>query len=528
MTLALGGSTIWLLPLSAIARVALALALLSVQLAIWLSFRRSLLAPVQALTNVVAAYRGGDYALRSRLGFSSEALGHLAHEINGLGQTLYAQRLQAMEASALLDKLVGSIDVAILAFSAEREVRVINAAAAGLLRLPAAAALGRNAGELALDELLDEAVPTKVVTLLAGQRGRWQVTHGTFRQGGLTQHLLIITDVMQALREEERAAWRRLIRVISHEVNNSLAPIKSLAGTLRDLLSASQQADALFGLEVIERRADSLKRFLGEYSRLARLPALRRQWVRVAPLVARVIELERAGAVTVELPEERCRGAAGGAGWTQTLGERQLARPHREGDRRRHGHRESRQPVRALFHDQGGRQRYRLAVVQADRRSTWRNAAAGKQQRRPGGHGNFGSSRQRAARFPNHTRESCSRNLAGFRRPAASTRALTRELLPVADDFGSRRSERACCITSLTAVRTAPSVSDETSWIGSNSATALPNVRTRKSGEPSTSVTTSSPRLRRGLRLAIPAPIKLWYTSMAGGRGDIFSSERAR
>ena len=304
MTLLLGGSTIWLLPLSAIARVALALALLSVQLAIWLSFRRSLLAPVQALTNVVAAYRGGDYALRSRLGFSSETLGHLAHEINGLGQTLYQQRLQAMEASALLDKLVGSIGVAILAFSAEREVRVINPAAARLLRLPAAEALGRNARELALDELLDEAVPTRVVTFLGGQRGRWQVTHGTFREGGLTQHLLIITDVMQALREEERAAWRRLIRVISHEVNNSLAPIKSLAGTLRDLLSASQQADALFGLEVIERRADSLKRFLGEYSRLARLPALRRQWIRVAPLVARVIKLEQAGAVTVELPEE--------------------------------------------------------------------------------------------------------------------------------------------------------------------------------------------------------------------------------
>jgi nitrogen fixation/metabolism regulation signal transduction histidine kinase len=309
ITLSLGGLWLWALPVSTIVRAVLALTLLAVQLAIWRSLHTSLLAPLRALTNVVEAYRSGDYALRSRSGFSGDVLGHLAQEINALGKTLHEQRLNVMEASALLDKLVGTIDVAILAFNGEHKVRVINPAASRLLRLTASEALGRSAVDLTVDEMLAEGVRTQVITSLAGQRGRWQVTHGTFREGGLTQHLLIIADVMQALREEERATWRRLIRVISHEVNNSLAPIKSLAGTLRDMLSESvttglRREDALFGLQVIERRTDSLKRFLDQYSRLARISEPRRCWVRLTPLVARVVKLVQAHAVVVEIPED--------------------------------------------------------------------------------------------------------------------------------------------------------------------------------------------------------------------------------
>jgi nitrogen fixation/metabolism regulation signal transduction histidine kinase len=142
------------------------------------------------------------------------------------------------------------------------------------------------------------------VGAVAGRAGRWQVTHGTFRESGLVQHLLIVADVREALREEERIAWQRLIRVIGHEVNNSLTPIRSLAETLRDMLQQEAgggrgRDEMLEAAGVIADRTESLGRFLAQYSRLARLPPPRPRWVSVAPLLARVAGLDRVHPIEV-------------------------------------------------------------------------------------------------------------------------------------------------------------------------------------------------------------------------------------
>jgi nitrogen fixation/metabolism regulation signal transduction histidine kinase len=173
-----------------------------------------------------------------------------------------------------------------------------------LLGVEAHGALGRTASDLALDEFLADPRPTRVVGAVAGRSGRWQVTHGTFRESGLVQHLLIVADVREALRDEERLAWQRLIRVIGHEVNNSLTPIRSLAGTLRDMLqqgigAGGGREEMLEAAGVIADRTESLSRFLAQYSRLARLPPPRPRWVPVAPLLARVAGLDRVHAIEV-------------------------------------------------------------------------------------------------------------------------------------------------------------------------------------------------------------------------------------
>src|SRR5262249_50395325 len=127
--------------------------------------------------------------------------------------------------------------------------------------------------------------------------GRYEVRRTTFRQDGRPHQLLVLADVSRPLRDEERQAWQRLIRVIGHEINNSLAPIKSIPGSpepmpAREERPAHPDEDMKRGLAVIAARSDSLSRFTTAYARLAKLPAPRLDTVQVSPLVRRVAGLE--------------------------------------------------------------------------------------------------------------------------------------------------------------------------------------------------------------------------------------------
>jgi len=232
--LVLGGWLIWGLEVEWVWRGGAAAVLLAVLIGLGAALRKAVTEPLRGLTNVVEAYRGGDYTIRSSREVAGDALGDLVHEINSLGDTLHQQRLRATEATALLDKLINAIDIAVLAFDGEGRLRVHNPAATQLLGLESRMGGSYTAADLGLGEFLQGGLRSKIATSLAGRAGRWQITHGTFRESGLAQHLLIIYDLRQVLQEEERLAWQRLIRVIGHEVNNSLTPIRSLSTTLQE------------------------------------------------------------------------------------------------------------------------------------------------------------------------------------------------------------------------------------------------------------------------------------------------------
>jgi nitrogen fixation/metabolism regulation signal transduction histidine kinase len=274
----------------------------------WLAFafaaRERVLRPLQSVANLLAALGEGDFSLRGRGRGPDDPLEDVMREINVLGDTLREQRLGALEAGALLRKVMDEIDVGIFAFDGEGRLRLVNRAGERLLARPGEQLLGRDIEELGLGACFNSG-PGILDLAFAGGAGRFEVRTGTFRQGGEPHRLLVLADVSRALRDEERQAWQRLIRVVGHEMNNSLAPIRSIAQSLRSLLEAERlpddwRDDARSGLGVIASRSESLNRFMDAYARLARLPPPRLAPVAVGPLVERVAGLETRRRVAVE------------------------------------------------------------------------------------------------------------------------------------------------------------------------------------------------------------------------------------
>lgn len=251
--------------------------------------------PLQTLTNVVAALREDDYSFRARGARNNDAIGDLAQEINALADMLQIQRAGTLEAIALVERVVDSMQSPVLAFDPEGRLKLLNIAAERIFVMKAREALGHTARELGLERMA-AATDDELLTMESGsQSGRWIVKRTGFRLRGVPHTLLVLADVSAALREEERIAWKRLIRVLGHEINNSLTPIKSIAANLRGQLernSLGELEDFDRGLEVIENRAESLNRFLQAYRRLMGLPAPKLAPVELGELVRRVVKLE--------------------------------------------------------------------------------------------------------------------------------------------------------------------------------------------------------------------------------------------
>jgi nitrogen fixation/metabolism regulation signal transduction histidine kinase len=262
-----------------------------------LSLRERVIRPLQTISNLLAALREGDYSIRGRGADPEDALGAIMLEVNALGETLRMQRLGALEATTLLRKVMEEIELAVFTFDDTQRLALVNKAGERLLGRPAERLLGMTAAELGLADCLD-GEPTRTIQIsFPGAAGKWGMRRTSFREGGLPHQLVVLADLSHALREEERQAWQRLIRVLGHELNNSLAPIKSIAGSLETLIVRDPppddwRDDMRHGLAIISSRSDALSRFMTAYSRLAKLPPPQTQSLHIGELIRRVAGLE--------------------------------------------------------------------------------------------------------------------------------------------------------------------------------------------------------------------------------------------
>ena len=277
--------------------------------AVWfgvvLVIRERVVFPLHTLSNLLAALREGDFSVRGRAPRPDDALGEVMREVNSLGGTLREQRLGALEATTLLRTVMAEIEVAIFAFDDEGRLRLVNRAGERLLDGPAERLTGASASELHLDRCLDGDAHATFEATFPGGAGRWGMRRTRIRERGLPLELVVLSDITQALREQELQAWQRLVRVLGHELNNSLTPIKSIAGSLESILGRPNlpedwRDDMRRGLGVITSRSESLSRFIGAYARLARLPRPQVQPVSVAACLARAAGMETRLAVAIE------------------------------------------------------------------------------------------------------------------------------------------------------------------------------------------------------------------------------------
>lgn len=279
-----------------------------------LALRNKIVFPLRTLSNLLGALREGDYSLRIKGARGDDAMGELIWEANALAGFLREQRLGAMEAMALLRKILAQIDVAMFGFDGDGRLHLVNESGKCLLGRTDEEILGSRAEELGLAECLTGETPRVLDIALPGGSGRWELRRGRYREKGISHSLIFLSDLTHTLHEEERRAWKRLIRTVRHEVNNSLTPIQSVADSLRVLigrkpLPGDWQEDLKGGLELIAERAEALDRFIGAYSRLMHLPQPNFSQVDVAQLLRRVAGLEtRMGIPVTAGPDVRVRG----------------------------------------------------------------------------------------------------------------------------------------------------------------------------------------------------------------------------
>lgn len=269
------------------------------------AFRR-IVTPLQTLTNVIAAIRAEDFSFRVRGARRGDAAGDLAMEINLLSESLQAQKRDATEARALVDRVLSTMDAPVLAFAEDGHLAMVNRAAQATFGLTTKN-LGDSAESLAVQSLLEAEVGVLIPQPPRGLTGRWMLRRSAFRLQGRRHLLVMLTEIGSALREEERQAWQRLIRVLGHEINNSLAPIKSIAGTLQLRVTDNTPRDAQLrkGLTVIESRADALNRFLQGYRRLSALPAVQTQTVSIQHFLQQVAALDHGVPVVLTTAEDQ-------------------------------------------------------------------------------------------------------------------------------------------------------------------------------------------------------------------------------
>lgn len=256
--------------------------------------RLGMLRHVRALSNLLEAVQKEDYGIKAARARDSGELGDLYRQLNALTESLKLSRHSEHELLQIMEKILSQIDVAIIVFDARDRVRLANEPACSLLKTSPQELSGTARADTALANLPQIAESGLIDFRFPGGAGRWQIREHQYRHQGEASRILFIADLDRVLADHEIAAWQRLIRIIGHEVNNSLTPITSLCQTLSTLLArqdGERDADVHAGLNAIAERAARLQEFISAYARLAKLPAPDKTPLAVDELAQRMTQI---------------------------------------------------------------------------------------------------------------------------------------------------------------------------------------------------------------------------------------------
>jgi two-component system, NtrC family, nitrogen regulation sensor histidine kinase NtrY len=276
-----------------------------------LSAKDLVIRSLRRISNLITALKEENVTTRAYHAVPGDALGDIVLEVNQISRALEVERLRTIDSLELLRHVTSAAGAGILVVSLDGRLRMVNPTAAKLLGSEEEDLLRKTARELNIEELVSGAQSKNSSHIFPNDEGRWIIRRTSFRQKGVPHQLVVITEASEALRAEERLAWQRIIRVIGHEINNSLAPIKSLARTLARIVANTKlptqiQNDLDRGLMVIGDRAESLNSFLQQFAELAKLPSPARSVVNLRLLLESIIRLKPSFRVTI-LPSPEAR-----------------------------------------------------------------------------------------------------------------------------------------------------------------------------------------------------------------------------
>lgn len=268
---------IWMMPFQRSTQLVLTFLILTCWVGFALSVKNKVAFPLRTILNILGALREGDYSMRLRGARRDDAMGELAWEVNRLVMFLQGQRFNTLESTSLLQKILAEIDVALFGFDSGDILQWVNDSGRELLRLDGTKEINFPAKKFGLDVCLKGPTPRIVDLSLPGAVGRWELRRAAYREKGLSHQLIFLSDMTRTLHEQERQAWKRLIQILRHEINNSLTPIQSVAQSLQKCLKQESRSDdweddVREGLEIIAERSEVLGSFIASYSKLTRLP----------------------------------------------------------------------------------------------------------------------------------------------------------------------------------------------------------------------------------------------------------------
>jgi two-component system, NtrC family, nitrogen regulation sensor histidine kinase NtrY len=265
-----------------------------------LSIRRTFVHQMRTLNTLIEAIRSEDYSLRGTIARETGDLAELFQQINSLTDELQQTRQDSKELRGLLERIITQFNVAVVAYDGNDRIVLANHLTEKLLQVESSVMIGKPIKFYQLDRILPAQNSHLLEYAFPGARGRWQVSRQTYIHNGKQGNLLFIADLEQVLSEQEIKAWQRLIRVVAHEVNNSLTPIMSLCQTLSSILGKQaangdvpQQDGLLEGLEVISERARNLKNFISDYARIAHLPDAQKKQFDLLVSIGRILTIYR-------------------------------------------------------------------------------------------------------------------------------------------------------------------------------------------------------------------------------------------